>query len=549
LNLARYYHTLRFLKASQFVWRARFALLRPSPDKSPAPLLRARACAFPLPVLRESNLVDANTFRFLGTTRALRDAGDWNNSQASRLWLYNLHYFNDLNTTQREQRSGLHENLIARWIAENTPGSGVGWEPYPLSLRIVNWIKWACSGFALSDAAAQSVAVQVRYLRKRLEHHLLGNHLLANSKALIFAGLFFQGREADGWRACGLSLLDAQLPEQILEDGGHFERSTMYHCIALQDLLDLVALTRVFPLVLSDEVGDRWTTLVRRMVAWLAKMCHPDGEISFFNDAAFGVALAPAQLRASAGALGIASDGMAPSGLSRLDASGYVRLNLDPISIVFDAAPVGPDYQPGHAHADTLSFELSWNGQRVITNSGTSTYDVGSQRARERSTAAHNTVEVDGEDSSEVWGAFRVARRARPDALRTGPIPGGFRAACSHDGYRRLTGSPEHRREIDVRMASVRINDVVSGRGLHRLAGYFHLHPNVRLHEMSSGDWQIQFGEGIRLCVRGEDGLRLTREQSDYASEFGALTPRSVLVWRIEQKLPASATVTIVEDR
>src|SRR6185436_7069489 len=97
-------------------------------------------------------------------------------------------------------------------------------------------------------------------------------------------------------------------------------------------------------------------------------------------------------------------------GIAQLEPSGYVRIQRDPVLVIFDAAPVGPDYLPGHAHADTLSFELSWGDRRVITNSGTSTYSVGPRRAWERSTAAHNTVEIDDENSSEVWGGFRVAR-------------------------------------------------------------------------------------------------------------------------------------------
>ena len=79
---------------------------------------------------------------------------------------------------------------------------------------------------------------------------------------------------------------------------------------------------------------------------------------------------------------------------------------------LLDVAPVGPDYLPGHAHADTLSFELSLFGQRVLVNSGTSQYEAGPERSRQRGTAAHNTVIVDGHDSSEVWAGFRVARRA-----------------------------------------------------------------------------------------------------------------------------------------
>ncbi|MEN9780004.1 MAG: hypothetical protein RL014_1152 [Pseudomonadota bacterium] len=94
--------------------------------------------------------------------------------------------------------------------------------------------------------------------------------------------------------------------------------------------------------------------------------------------------------------------------------SGYVRLDNGPAVALLDVAPVGPDYLPGHAHADTLSFELSVGAQRVLVNSGTSCYGSSAERLRQRGTAAHNTVVVNGQDSSEVWGGFRVARRPLP---------------------------------------------------------------------------------------------------------------------------------------
>src|SRR5205823_2685066 len=223
-----------------------------------------KSAVFPLPPLREGSLVEENVFRFLNVERSLSDAADWNDPSADRLWLYNLHYFDDLNAAGRGRRRAWHERLIARWITENPPGFGAGWEPYPLSLRIVNWIKWEWSGFSLSDAAVHSLAVQARYLRGRLEYHLLGNHLLANAKALVFAGLFFEGDESRKWLDLGLGILESELTEQILADGGHFERSPMYHSIVFGDVLDLLAMSRVFPSVLPPRASERWTCGARR---------------------------------------------------------------------------------------------------------------------------------------------------------------------------------------------------------------------------------------------------------------------------------------------
>src|SRR5262249_13815017 len=145
-----------------------------------------------------------------------------------KLWRYNLHYFDDLNAYDAAQRQEWHCSLLSQWVCENTPGFGTGWEPYPTSLRMVNWIKWVLTGNRLPAECIQSLAVQARWLSQRLEIHLLGNHLLANAKALLFAGIFFDGAEADEWLVRGLRILEREVAEQVLPDGGHIERSPMY---------------------------------------------------------------------------------------------------------------------------------------------------------------------------------------------------------------------------------------------------------------------------------------------------------------------------------
>jgi uncharacterized heparinase superfamily protein len=181
------------------------------------------------------------------------------------------------------------------------------------------------------------------------------------------------------------------------------------------------------------------------MRRWLGAMCHPDGEIAFFNDAAIGVHPSPSELNAYAMRLGFGSVPPPADGVTNLVSSGYVRLQLPGAVVLFDVGEVGPAYLPGHAHADTLSFELSIGGRRVAVNSGTSEYGIGAERSRQRGTMAHNTVSIGGMDSSEVWGGFRVARRARPFGAASGSGPAqGLFARCGHDGFRRIGIGSDH---------------------------------------------------------------------------------------------------------
>lgn len=490
--LARYFHTLRHLRPTQIYGRLWFQLYRPRPDLRPAPPLRAAVGPWIAPPTSESRMLGPFTFRFLKRIHTLATSSDWNHTTWGKLWLYNLHYFDDLNAEDAKERQDWHRALIARWIADNPPGHGIGWEPYPLSLRIINWIQWIRAGHVPRLGWIHSLSIQARHLARRLEWHLLGNHLLANAKALVYAGLFFDGPEAERWLQAGLRILDRQLSEQILADGGHFERSPMYHAIILKDLLDLANLERTYPRHVSASQSTRWRDTASHMLGWLGVMTHPDGGIAFFNDAAFGIAPSLEELadyaRKSATIVPSPSKsgaGTVSSRLTLLPDSGYARLEIGPAVLLADIGMIGPDYLPGHAHADTLSFEISLSGQRIIVNSGTSCYGVHSERQRQRGTAAHNTVVLDRRDSSEVWSNFRVARRARPTGLRWGEETDHLWIECGHDGYRHLRGRPLHFRYWRLGTNNLNIQDRIEGSG-HAIARY-HLHPAIRAELNPSG--------------------------------------------------------------
>jgi uncharacterized heparinase superfamily protein len=458
-------------------------------------------------------MVGPSTLLLLHVERTVDSCG-WDDPSIAKLWRYNLHYFDDLLADGATARAAWHQTFMARWVRENPPAAGTGWEPYPTSLRMMNWLKWALAGNELPVECVHSLAIQARWLRKRLEWHLLGNHLFVNAKALVFAGCFFDGPEADEWLAEGLSILRAQIPEQILPDGGQFERSPMYHALALEDMLDLVNLARMFP----ARSGD-WRSMVESRIGlmrrWLRVMCHPDGEVSFFNDSAMGIAPTPAELDAYAQRLGLGTIPPPVAGCTLLAESGFVRIQAGPAVVLADVGPVGPDYLPGHAHADTLSFELSLHGQRVLVNSGTSEYRIGAERLRQRGTQAHNTVTVDGNDSSEVWGGFRVARRARPVNLVVHPEANPLRMACSHDGFSRLPGRPVHRREWALTPTSLKVTDTIDGPG--QGCSFWHWMPGI--HAMQGSPIALG-GSSLRVSV---DGARWSTVSATWHPEFGVL--------------------------
>jgi uncharacterized heparinase superfamily protein len=524
-ELGRLWRTLRHLEPIQVIGRTRLLIRHPLPNLAAAPPLRPAAGPWRQPAAREPSMTGPATLRFLSEEHSL-DACGWDRSDVERLWRYNLHYFDDLNAEHAAQRAPWHRALVERWIAENPPPVGTAWEPYPVSLRIVNWIKWYLGGEPARAPWLHSLAVQARWLRRRLEWHLLGNHLFANAKALVFAGLYFDGNEADDWIAAGQRILARQLPEQILADGGHFERSTMYHALALEDLLDLLNLIAARGdgegrlRALSEDLHRR----AGAMLHWLRCMSHPDGELSLFNDAAAGIAPARAELEAYAARLGVVAAEPPAQGLTDLPASGYVRAARGPAVAFLDLAPLGPDYLVGHGHADTLAFELSLHGRRMIVNGGTSCYGLSAQRLRERGTAWHSTVQVDNADSSEVWSGFRVGRRARVLMRRID----GWTVAGTHDGWRALPGAPRHERRWSFDSDCLVVDDRLQPAARPAVARY-HLAPGLALGAAGERRWTVTAPEGPLADVFVEAGEAAVKP-SQHAPRFGVLLPAQALV-------------------
>lgn len=530
-----YWHTVRHLKLIQVYSRLIFLVFRPiwTSTKINYTLRNSRS-NWHSAIERAPSMMGPFEFKFLNNTHHLPSTGGWNDHTLDKLWLYNLHYFDDLNSSDSICRRTWHLPLIKRWIKENYSVHGVGWDSYPTSLRIVNWIKWLMVENANVSGMMDSLFVQANWLYRRIEVHLQGNHLFTNAKALVFAGLFFDGPRPKKWLETGLNIIEHQLPEQVLTDGGNFERSIMYHAIFLEDVMDLINVSLNYPEWVSDSQIRIWRDVALRMIKWLQTMTHPDGGFSFFNDTAFGIAPNLSELIAYAQRLKIYSDSTYDKKVFRLqkitylEASGYVRMESDRAVAILDVANIGPDYLPGHAHADTLSFELSLFGQRVIVNGGTSCYGIGLQRTKERGTAAHSTVEVAGNNSSEVWGGFRVARRAYPFDIDVSSMNGTLKVASSHNGYTRLSGSPVHRREWSMDTGILRIHDSVKG-GSHLASARFIFHPHVKVLSVGNNSMHILLPLGQKALVNVLNGnLRL--DLASYAPEFGRIFSTKCLV-------------------
>lgn len=479
-----------------------------------------------------SSFLGNNRFSFLNEVSSFTH---WNDESQSKLWLYNLHYFDDLNSEDALSRKDIHLNLMNKWVDENPSGFGNGWEPYPSSLRIVNWIKYFIS-FGLSiEKLDESLYRQCHYLMYSLEYHLLGNHLFENAKALVFAGCYFDDHRSQEWLKKGLEILDQEIPQQISKDGSNFELSPMYHNIILADMLDLYNMACTYQNVNVLMRIEDWASIITKMLNYSWHMNHPDDQVSLFNDSAVGIAPETSSLIDYAKLLGIEYQRpYSPRHLSYsyFPDAGYLTVNDGNFKAILDIAKIGPDYIPGHGHADTLSFEASFYGQRVFVNSGTSVYGLSEERLRQRKTAAHNTIEVDGLDSSEVWSGFRVARRAYPYLRSIDQNDDSLIVSASHDGYMRLKGKVTHNRDWQFTDSQLVINDNLTGH-VNTAFAFLHIHPDIdvtlegRVIYLTLPDSQI---------LTLESNSKMLIEDSTWHPEFGKSIPNKKLVFPIENQ-------------
>ncbi len=517
--------TLRYLRPWQVAGRVVAAVRARLPVRLPEPPADLRGAFRPrvVPPQHEpwnsAEGLRAGRFCFLNERAELGRPVRWGAPEKPLLWRFNLHYFHYLHLLERDEQVALCRD----WMAAHPPTVQPAWHAYPTSLRIVNWCR---AGIEAADLQA-SLYGQAAHLYRNLETHVMGNHLLENARALVHAGRFFEGEgEAPRWLEKGLAIYRREAREQILPDGGHFERSPMYHALMLEGFLDVLNL-------LPEGHPDRpfFRETCSAMVAAFQPFVHPDGSLALFNDSTQEIALEPAILLDYADAL----LGTRPSPRWSLPATGYHAFRDETWYFVCDAGPAGPDYLMAHAHADVFSFELSVGGVPFVVDTGVYAYAPGAARDFVRQTRAHSTLEIDGADQIETWGSFRVGRRAAPhdvETMRTGrtlQVTGRFSGSA-----RQIGDGLTHQRAfmLDADAGTLRIEDEVRGRGRHHLASRLTLHPDVAVRVEGCEAWLER--AGVRLHVTASHPLAV--EQGWHCPRFGVREARPVLV--LTEKTP-----------
>ncbi len=466
-----YANTLKYLKLSQIYWQIRYRIYRFRKNET-VPFVKTQQFQVPLfDWVNKKSFISESKIELININKPYQLPALWSDKSGDDLWFYNIHYFDYINNEEVDDK--LKYRLVENWI-DNVSSSSAGSQAYPTSLRIVNWIKWVMKNGITDQKILQSLYSQCCHLDKNIERHILANHLFANIKAMLIAGLFFDSAKSIRWVNKYTAMLLREIKVQILENGGHYELSPMYHNIILEDLLEILAFYKVY----SQPYPKLLIPTVEKMLVWSGAMTHPDGEVSFFNDSVSGIAATMSELKNIARSLGI--DAHAQPKIIH-DCDGYYVVKKDLWDLKFDAADVMANHQPGHTHADALSFELSVGDQRFFVNSGISTYHDLQARQEQRSTSAHNALVIDGKNSSHVWSKFRLAARAKIFNRSVIKDEKEIVLSASHDGYKSLKSSLIRTRQISVSENSIKIQDLVEGGNQHNVELFFYLHPDIEV--------------------------------------------------------------------
>ena len=426
-HIGLYGRTLRHLTLRQLIYQVLHRVRPRARLRLPKTTPVAYFVAAPMPNKPVS--WQPNEFTFLNQSHQFSGEIDWNFAFFGKLWTYNLNYFDFLNQPGMTTETGL---ALMRDFVRQTATLRDGLEAYPTSVRIINWVQFVSRNQLHDDEINRHLFAQVRLLSTRLEYHLGGNHLLENGFALLTGAFHFQDQRLFNKAT---RLLRRELTTQILPDGGHAERSPMYHQLLLDRLLDALLMLQNQVEQTNPNFAEFLGEKAGKMLDWLNAVTYTNGDVPMVNDAAFGIAPTTAQLRKKATKVGLPN----PGPMCLLTDSGYRMFrpgtpDNSRYELFVDIGAIGPDSQPGHAHADTLSFVLNVDNQSVFVDNGTSTYQPGPRRMWERGTAAHNTVTVTNENTSEVWASFRVGRRARATVLTDTQTE----LTARHDGYRHV---------------------------------------------------------------------------------------------------------------
>ena len=474
---------------------------------------------------------------------------------------------------------------VKDWIENNPWPWGINWAcTMDVAIRVVNCL-WGYHFFkespSLSDqfrmAFYKSLLIHGRHIWRNLENKgtSTNNHYLADLVGLIYLGILCpEFKEAAEWREFGLRELWREMPKQVYSDGVTFEASIAYHRLTTELFLSPILLCRFNSIPVPAEVMAR----LGKMLEFIMYYTKPDGTVPLIGDADNGrlhrlaawaeperewldhrylLAIGGVLLRRNdfARAAGdqwqeavwllgqeandfrqeIEGQGLLPLqlGSRNFADSGFYVIRDDGLYVIVDAGWNGQGGNGGHAHNDTLSFELYLNGQTWISDPGTYTYAADyAARHRFRSTAMHNTLQVDDEEQNRCVARelFKMSEDARPTVLEWRVSDKEVVLVAEHGGYGRLPSSVVHRRELHLDKVSrqLKTRDFILGTGQHKISARWVLSTEIDTRVFFS-QVMLQDKQGKSMVICWSDAATAQLEAISVSLGYGSLAKANLL--------------------
>lgn len=445
---------------------------------------------------------------------------------------------------------------LGSWLRDCPYPLGANWSsPLEHGIRLINWsVIWhliggqrsalfaGAAGSSLLDRWLDAVFLHMRFVRTHYSRYTsAGNHRIGEAAGVYVGALTWPvWTECEPWAREAKNIIETETQKQFSPEGVNREQAFCYHRFALEFLLAAISCGSSNGDAFSSAFADR----VEAAVGFLAACIDAGGNVPRYGDGddgqafslSWGNGISPAQAIVAIGArlfhrpelttteaMDVACAWLAPALAHRPEgashgagsrplpgaygAGGFAILgrhlgDADEIRVLFDVGPLGYNRTAAHGHADVLAVTVSACGRELLVDSGTYCYNSAPDLRRHlRSTAAHNTLLVDGENQSPYGGSFLWLRDVATCIERATSMGGVDTIIASHDGYARLRDPVRHRREVEFRVseAVLTITDSIEAKEPHPVAVRWHLAPECEV--VRDGDVIAISSDGVRLNI------------------------------------------------
>lgn len=405
------------------------------------------------------------TYSF-GNFKKKINLNNWENKSVNKLWEYNFFYFDFLFQKNLIVNKKVSLDLIKRWInISYKKEKHTMWDSYPTSIRLINLVKFCMYNKINSKYINESIYNHLFHLKDNLEYRLGANHLLTNLIALNCAKFFLEIKDNK------YKKLEKMLHNEInnqFQNNLHFEKTPTYHNTLTEQLIIYGLVKKIY----DHKPSNKFLIFLNKLISISKNISHPDGKLAFFNDTNYD-SLNYKQLE-----LLFKKNFKIITKSKYVNESSYPFLKKKNIFIITKCCGPEPWFNPGHSHADSLSFEVSINNERFLINKGISTYENNDLRFLQRSTESHNTIKINDKNSSAVWSSFRVGKKSKVFNIKIDKK--NYLISASHNGFSSFLKTIIHNRTWKLKDEYLSINDEISGK-FKNFKIYYHFSPNVNI--------------------------------------------------------------------